>query len=107
MTRTANLCFGGADYKTLYMVGQPYVSSIPVRVAGAVSLRRMHASAVDGALNLTWPAPSTGFVLQEAESLGQTAEWRDLTNAPAVSAGVKAVAVPATEAERYFRLVLK
>ena len=44
LTRTANLCFGGPEYKTLYMVGQPYVSSIPVLVAGAVSIKRLAVS---------------------------------------------------------------
>jgi gluconolactonase len=37
--RVANLCFGGPDYKTLYMVGQPLVTSIPVLVPGAISIK--------------------------------------------------------------------
>src|SRR2546421_134613 len=41
LTRVANLCFGGPQYKTLYTVGQPYVSSIAVRVPGANSICRL------------------------------------------------------------------
>ena len=39
----ANLCFGGPQYKTLYMVGQPLVTSFPVLVAGVPSMKKLGA----------------------------------------------------------------
>ncbi len=67
LTRTANLCFGGPDYKTLYMVGQPYVTSIPVLVPGAVSIKRLKTSLSGNQLTIAWPVPSTGFALQQSD----------------------------------------
>src|SRR5262245_43101825 len=73
--RTANLCFGGPQYKTLYMTGQPLVTSIPVRVGGTLSLKKLQSSFQGGQLILSWPAPSTGFALQETEQLGPPELW--------------------------------
>src|SRR5207245_966872 len=55
LTRTANLCFGGPEYKTLFMVGQPYVTSIPVLVPGAVSIKKLAVSFNAAHISLTWP----------------------------------------------------
>lgn len=38
--RAANLCFGDADWRTLYMVAQPNLYSLRVLVPGATALRR-------------------------------------------------------------------
>src|SRR5262245_22540010 len=36
----ANVCFGGPDWKTLYIVAQPKLYSIPLRIEGAVAGKR-------------------------------------------------------------------
>jgi gluconolactonase len=106
LTRTANLCFGGPDYKTLFTVGQPYVSSIPVKVAGAVALKRLRASVSEDEVRVTWPAPSTGFSLQTTEALSGNAAWTD--EAESVTEGdSKVIRVPLTNSSRFFRLQLR
>ena len=74
-----NMCFGGPQYKTLYIVGQPLVTSIPVLVAGTPSLKKLRSTFDGDQLMLTWPAPSTGFALQETEQLMPPGLW---TNSP-------------------------
>lgn len=103
--RIANLCFGGPQYKTLYMTGQPVVTSIPVRVAGMPSLKRLQSNFNGGPLNLSWPAPSTGFALQEADQL-DSADWTNSTATPSVTNGLNQVSVDPTNAAKFFRLRL-
>jgi hypothetical protein len=79
-----NLCFGGPEYKTLYIVGQPYVTSIPVLVAGAVSIKKLSVSLDGGQMELAWPAPSTGFILEETGALGEAASWTEVVESPEV-----------------------
>jgi hypothetical protein len=106
MTRTANLCFGGPQYKTLYMVGQPYVCSLPVRVAGAVSIKKLAARNNGDHLLVSWPAPSTGFRLQSSDSLNAPATWTDVTDLPQVTNGLNQLELSATNAAKFFRLRL-
>ncbi len=102
----ANLCFGGPQYKTLYMVGQPNVTSIPLLVAGALSVRKLNLSTSGNQLSLSWPAPSTGFALQETSQLGAPANWTNVNQAPIVTNGLNSVPVVMTNAQKYFRLRL-
>lgn len=73
--RVANLCFGGPHYKTLYMVGQPIVTSIPVLVPGRPAIKKLSLGASGNQINLTWPAPSTGFLLEENEQVDAVTNW--------------------------------
>lgn len=107
MTRTANLCFGGPEFKTLYTVGQPYVCSFPVRVAGAVSIRKLALSAGGEELRLAWPAPSTGFKLQTAETVGPEAVWSQVAGEPQVTNGVNEATLPLTNVSQFYRLQLE
>jgi DNA-binding beta-propeller fold protein YncE len=107
LTRTANLCFGGPEYKTLYMVGQPYVTSIPVRVPGAVANKKLAVTVGGNQINVAWPAPSTGFKLQASGSLGGTTDWRDVDEVPAIIDESNTLSVKAADAARFFRLQLK
>jgi gluconolactonase len=104
--RTANLCFGGPRYKTLYMTGQPVVTSIPVLVSGTPSLKRLRQSMNGIEFNLMWPAPSTGFILQEAAGMEPPVLWSNSEVTPVVADGKNVVNVEATNAARYFRLRL-
>lgn len=105
-SQTANLCFGGPDYKTLYMIGQPYVCSLPVRVAGAVSIRRLAARREGNQFLVSWPAPSTGFTLQSAGSLESGAAWSNETGPQVVTNGLNEVSLSPTNAAQFFRLRL-
>jgi gluconolactonase len=103
---TANLCFGGPEYKTLYMTGQPVVTSIPVKVAGQPSVKNLSHETTANGLKLSWPAPSTGFVLQ---SSGDPASPQSWTNAPvslSTNGGFYELAVDATNTAGFFRLRL-
>lgn len=104
--RTANLCFGGPEYKTLYMTGQPVVTSIPVLVAGALSLRKLQATFDSDQLNLSWPAPSTGFALQESDQLDLSGTWTNSDLTLVVTNGNNQVRVEPTNTAKYFRLRL-
>jgi gluconolactonase len=107
LTRTANLCFGGPEYKTLYMVGQPYVSSIPVLVPGAVAIKRLKASLNGNEINIAWPAPSTGFTLQQSNSVGDSAFWNDVSDTPTTTNEWNAVTITTASSAKFFRLRLK
>ena len=104
--RISNLCFGGPQYKTLYMTGQPNVTSLPVLVAGTPSIKRLQSSLDGSGLNLLWPAPSTGFVLQEAEQPENSAVWTNLNAAPLITNSQNIVSLGATNSEMFFRLRL-
>ncbi len=101
-----NLCFGGPQYKTLYMVGQPTVCSLPVLVAGAVSIKKLAVRADGNQVSVSWPAPSTGFGLQSSESLGAAAAWSDVVDTPLVTNGLNLVSLDPTNAAKFFRLSL-
>jgi hypothetical protein len=105
LTRTANLCFGGPHYKTLYMVGQPYVSSIATRVAGANSIRKLDLSKAGAQIKISWPAPSTGFALYESATGGSNS-WSGVSVNLTASNGFNQVSLEPTNAQRFFRLQL-
>ena len=104
LTRVINLCFGGPQYKTLYMVGAPLVTSIPVLVPGVPAIKKLQATAASNQLNLAWPAPSTGFALQATS--GSLTTWTNVTQPPAVTNGFNVVSLETTNAVRLFRLRL-
>jgi hypothetical protein len=102
-----NLCFGGPDYRTLYIVGQPYVTSIPVLVPGAVSIKKLTVSQNAKGVSVSWPAPSTGFALQQSKALGPGASWQDSVVSSEVLDDFKTFSVNASDSARFFRLQLK
>jgi gluconolactonase len=104
--RIANLCFGGPQYKTLYMTGQPIVTSIPVLVAGTPSLKKLQSTFNGSQLKLSWPAPSTGFGLQETEGLTPPIPWTTSPLAITTTNGQSVVNVNPTNAAKFFRLRL-
>jgi len=100
-----NLCWGGPQYKTLYMVGQPIVTSIPVLVAGMPSIKRLQSTFNGSQLKLSWPAPSTGFGLQESDQVSPSVWTASLLTITATN-GQNVVTVDATNAAKFFRLRL-
>jgi hypothetical protein len=101
-----NLCWGGPQYKTLYMVGQPIVTSIPVLVAGMPSMKKLQAMFNGGQLKLSWSAPSTGFVLQETDQLTSSMAWAASALPIVITNGQNVVTVNSTNAAKLFRLRL-
>ncbi len=101
-----NLCFGGSQYQTLFIVGQPTVCSFPVLVAGAVSIRKLATCNNGGRFLVSWPAPSTGFNLQTSDFLGAQAAWTNVANSPQVTNGLNQLGLSATNPAKYFRLRL-
>jgi len=51
-----------------------------------------------------WPAPSTGFVLQQNSSLGTT-NWTNVTNAVNVVGGTNTVKVQPAVSRQFYRLM--
>ena len=102
----ANLCFGGAQYKTLYMTGQPVATSIPVLVAGTPAVKTIHIHSDDSGITLTWNAPSTGFVLQESGTPESPESWINSSLATATADGTNVVSLNPTNNSRFFRLHL-
>ena len=100
----ANLCFGGADWRTLYITAQPNVLSIPLRVAGAVSLKPLQIASVAGdAVQVSWPWPSTGLQLQVNQAI-ETEVWTGVEGAPSVSNGFNHLNFTLTNTAAFFRL---
>jgi gluconolactonase len=104
--RVVNLCWGGPQYKTLYMVGQPIVTSIPVLVAGTPSMKRLQASFNGSQLKLSWPAPSTGFALQEADQLIPPINWSASPLPITTVNSQNVVSLDPTNSAKFFRLRL-
>src|SRR6267142_3901439 len=103
--RVVNFCWGGPQYKTLYMVGQPIVTSIPLKVAGMPSIKRLQSTFKGSQLKLSWPAPSTGFGLQESDQVSPSVWTASLLTITATN-GQNVVTVDATNAAKFFRLRL-
>lgn len=104
--RVVNLCWGGSQYKTLYMVGQPIVTSIPVKVAGMPSMKKLQSAFNGSQLELSWPAPSTGFVLEETDKLTPPINWAASAVSVSTTNGENVGTVATTNAARFFRLRL-
>ena len=102
----SNLCFGGPQYKTLYMTGQPVVTSLPVLVAGEPAIKKLKLNSDSGTLSLSWPAPSTGFVLQENDAIESPDSWVDSPLMPVTTNGTNVVTIDPTNSARFFRLRL-
>lgn len=101
-----NLCFGGPDYQTLQMTSQPVVTSMPVKGVGIPSVKKLSHETTANGLKLSWPAPSTGFVLQSSGNPASSDSW---TNAPvslSTDGGFYELAVDATNTTGFFRLKL-
>src|SRR5262245_57341955 len=104
--RVVNLCWGGPQYKTLYMVGQPIVTSIPVKVAGTPSIKKLQSTFNGSKLKLFWPAPSTGFALQETDHLTAQINWTASSLPIATTNSQNVVTVDPTNTAKFFRLRL-
>ena len=72
-----------------------------VQTPGAPTLS---IQATNQTLVLTWPAPATGYVLQENPSL-TTTNWTTVSNAPAIVVGEKRVTISSPLVNRFYRLI--
>ena len=101
---TPNLCFGDADWRTLYIVAQPKFYSLRMKVAGTASMKKLSCTTASGQINLSWPAPSTGFQLESCEALAPTASWTAVSGTSTVTNGLNTVTLSATNPATFFRL---
>ncbi len=100
----ANLCFGGADWRTLFIASQPNILSIPLKVAGVASLKRLQISPITGSsVRVAWPWPSTGLQLQVSPNL-EPGSWTQVEGAPAFSNGLNLIQFNVTNPAAFFRL---
>lgn len=102
----SNLCFGGTNYHTLFMDGYPLVTSMNVLTTGQPSVKKLSSTNSNGQLNISWPAPSSGFALQESDQAGVGANWTNSILTPSVTNAQNVVNVPATNAAKFYRLFL-
>ena len=90
--------------------GEPDLAVVNYDIAGTVSVL-LHtcpgpelAIARGGtAISLSWPLPSTGFILESTPNLGAP-NWQPTPEAASTNNGRWEVTVPIGEQERYFRL---
>ena len=102
-----NLCFGGPDGRTLFICAQPNVLSIPLKVTGTPSIKKVQAAPMeDSSVQVSWPWPSTGFQLQTSPSM-DTDSWSQVPYTPTVTNGLNVIPFdPTTNSAAFFRLCL-
>ena len=92
--------------------GSPDLAVANYNTTGTVSLllntcvtTRVHLAIVrsNATVTISWPFPSTGFVLESTTSLSP-ADWQPATKAPTNENGGWQLTVPITQKESYFRL---
>ena len=88
------------------MTGQPLVTSIPVRVAGTPSLKKLQSTFQGGQVVLSWPAPSTGFALQGTERFEPQGLWANAQLPVITTNNQQIVTLDATNTAKFFRLRL-
>jgi len=100
----ANLCFGRADWRTLFIAAHPHILSIQLKVPGAVTRKKIQAFPSGGSsVRVAWPWPSTGFQLQAASTL-ETGTWTRVPDTPSVSNDHNLLDVAPTNSAMFFRL---
>lgn len=78
--------------------GSAYLFSLPGPIP-PLSIERSSSS-----LSLSWVSDETGLILQELESLGAPAEWRDVTNSVATDGQTHRVLQSPNFVRQFFRL---
>jgi hypothetical protein len=73
-------------------------------VAGQGGLPRLTVSYSDFYVYVSWPAPSTGFILEETANLDNAASWTAVTQTPAVINGRNTVVVTPGPGLKAYRL---
>ena len=77
---------------------------IPLKVAGAVSLKRLQvASVAANSVRVSWPWPSTGLELQVSDTT-DAGTWARVQDTPSVSNGLNYVQFHLTNSAAFFRL---
>jgi gluconolactonase len=106
-TNVNNLCFGGADGHTLFIASAPNILSIPLKVTGTASIKRLQVAQMgDASVRVAWPWPSTGFQLQSRSAV-DTGNWSRVPYNPTVSNGLNMIQFdPSTNSVAFFRLCL-
>jgi hypothetical protein len=75
-------------------------------VAGTPSLKKLQSTFDGSQLKLSWPAPSTGFALQETDQLTPPITWTASPLLITATNGQNVVDVAPTNTTKFFRLKL-
>jgi hypothetical protein len=75
-------------------------------VAGTPSLKKLQSTFQGNQLMLSWPAPSTGFALQEADQPTPPGSWTNSPLAVITNNNQNKVSVDVTNVAKFFRLRL-
>jgi gluconolactonase len=102
-----NLCFGGADGRTLFVASAPNIISIPLKVTGTRWIKKLQITQMeDSSLHVSWPWPSTGFQLQTSPNL-DPGTWSPVDDVPFVTNGLNLLKLdPSTNSAAFFQLCL-
>jgi hypothetical protein len=73
-------------------------------VAGQGGSPRLRVAYVDGYVDISWPAPSTGFVLEESANLSNPSGWTAVSQTPAVINGRNTVSLTPGPGLKAYRL---
>jgi hypothetical protein len=76
--------------------------TVPFTAGGVAPSLAISLSGAD--VTISWPAPSTGFVLEENNGLTGAAPWATVTGTPTVVAGRNTLTVTRSGTMRFFRL---
>jgi len=101
-----NFCFGGPDWKTLYIAANPNILSVRLKVAGAVmaSKKAVKVSRVSAtSLKAQWPWPSTGFQLESSPDMAST-NWTAVSGTTQAVNGTNFFQIDTTNSAAFFRL---
>jgi hypothetical protein len=69
-------------------------------------MKKLQSTFNGSQLKVSWPAPSTGFALQQTEQLGPSTAWTASPLAITTTNGQNEVSVDPTNAAKFFRLRL-
>jgi hypothetical protein len=80
------------------------INSVTVRFIAGGEPPALTISLSGGDVVVSWPAPSTGFVLQENSSLNGATAWAPVAGTPTVVAGRNTLTLARSGTARFFRL---
>jgi hypothetical protein len=83
---------------------QRLVIEIPQPSGGTTNQIRLGVLKSNNTVVVSWPSPSTGFILQENINGAATVNWSNVVDTPADDGTTKSVTVTPVTLQRFFRL---
>ena len=95
--------FGGETYSDNYAVEAGFESIVVNLEPEAPPILRIARAGANSVLIL-WPASATDWVLQETSTLGDSANWTDVSASVVVNGADNTATLPLVAGSRYYRL---